>query len=119
MITHAEPRRGEIWMVDFNPTIGAEIQKIRPAIVISSNALGRLPLKVVVPITGWRQELAGNSWHLELQPTVTNGLAKRSAVDALQVRSVSRARFQRRLGRVTERELEAAVKALAIVGELA
>lgn len=52
-INSVGPRRGEIWLVDFNPTRGAEIQKQRPAIVVSSNAVGRLPIKLVAPITGW------------------------------------------------------------------
>jgi len=46
-------KRGEIWTVDFDPTKGAEIKKQRSALVISSDALGKLPLKVVVPITEW------------------------------------------------------------------
>nr|WP_310487775.1 type II toxin-antitoxin system PemK/MazF family toxin [Chamaesiphon sp. VAR_69_metabat_338] len=42
------PRRGEIWLVNLDPTVGAEIQKTRPAIVISSDYIGKLPLKLVV-----------------------------------------------------------------------
>ena len=45
------PKRGEIWLVNLNPTVGAEIHKTRPAIVISSDYIGKLPLKLVVPIT--------------------------------------------------------------------
>ena len=45
------PKRGEIWLVNLDPTVGAEIQKTRPAIVISSDYIGKLPLKLVVPIT--------------------------------------------------------------------
>ena len=48
------PKRGEIWRVNLDPTIGAEIKKIRPVIVISSDAVGKLPLKLVVPITEWK-----------------------------------------------------------------
>ncbi len=47
------PARGEIWLVNFNPQIGAEIEKLRPAVVVSINAIGRLPLRIVVPITAW------------------------------------------------------------------
>ncbi len=39
------PRRGEVWMVDFDPAVGAEIRKLRPAVVISVDAVGRLPLR--------------------------------------------------------------------------
>ena len=48
------PKRGEIWLVNFDPTIGAEIRKSRPAVVISSNAVGKLPIKLIAPITDWK-----------------------------------------------------------------
>jgi hypothetical protein len=40
------PQRGEIWLVNFDPTVGTEIQKTRPAVVVSSDAVGRLPIKL-------------------------------------------------------------------------
>ncbi len=43
--------RGEIWVVNLDPTIGAEIRKARPVIVISSDAVGVLPIKLVAPLT--------------------------------------------------------------------
>ncbi len=46
------PKRGEVWWVSLDPTRGAEMQKTRPAVVLSSNRLGRLPLRLVVPLTG-------------------------------------------------------------------
>jgi mRNA interferase MazF len=44
-------KQSEIWLLDLDPTIGAEIQKKRPAIIVNDDRLGKLPLKVVVPIT--------------------------------------------------------------------
>jgi mRNA interferase MazF len=44
-------RHGEIWLVDFAPKIGEEIDKIRPALIVSNDSIGKLRLKVVVPIT--------------------------------------------------------------------
>lgn len=113
-----KPKRGEIWTVDFDPTKGAEIQKQRPALVISSDAVGKLPLKLVVPITNWSPAFEGNIWHVRLEPTQQNGLTKTSAADALQVRSVSLDRFMDCRGRVTRQELEEIVQALAAVVEL-
>ena len=49
------PRRGEIWMVDLEPVRGSELQKIRPCVVVSSDGLGKLPVKLVAPITEWKQ----------------------------------------------------------------
>jgi mRNA interferase MazF len=54
MISADTPQRGEVWMVNFDPTIGTEIRKIRPAAVISSNTIGVLPIKLVAPITDWK-----------------------------------------------------------------
>ena len=44
-------KRSEIWMVNLDPTIGAEIKKTRPAIIVSGDSIGTLPLKVIVPVT--------------------------------------------------------------------
>jgi mRNA interferase MazF len=100
------PRRGEVWLVGFDPTVGAEIQKTRPAVVISSDALGRLPITLVVPITDWKDHYARNVWHIYLQPDSKNGLSKPSAADALQLRSLDHQRFIRRLGEVSSSMLE-------------
>ncbi|NEO53468.1 MAG: type II toxin-antitoxin system PemK/MazF family toxin [Okeania sp. SIO3B5] len=45
------PKRGDIWLTNFDPTIGSEIRKIRPAIIISSDGIGRLPIKLIAPTT--------------------------------------------------------------------
>ncbi|HWB86912.1 MAG TPA: type II toxin-antitoxin system PemK/MazF family toxin [Bryobacteraceae bacterium] len=112
------PKRGEVWYVDFDPTKGAEIQKRRPAVVISSDAVGKLPVKLVVPITNWNPAFETNIWHVRLDPSPQNGLKKSSAADALQVRSVSVDRFLERWGRITQQQLEEIVQAIAAVIEL-
>ena len=53
MIAVESPNRGEIWLVRFDPSIGDEINKSRPAVVVSSQALTKLLLRIVVPITAW------------------------------------------------------------------
>lgn len=113
----ARPKRGEVWTVDFDPTKGAEIQKQRPAIVISSDAVGKLPVKLVVPITKGSPAFESNIWHVRLEPHANNGLTKPSAADALQVRSVSVDRFTNRRGRITQHELEEIVQSVAAVIE--
>ena len=94
------PRRGEVWNLDFNPTVGSEIQKIRPAVIISSDGIGRLPIKLVAPITGWQVQFSQNTWHVRIEPNRTNGLTKVSAVDTLQIRGVDVRRFICRRGRL-------------------
>lgn len=117
MSTSEQPKRGEIWDIDLNPTKGQEINKTRPAVVISSDGIGKLRLKIVVPITEWQPSFDGNLWHVPLQPSAVNGLSKNSAADALQVRSLSLERFVKRRGRATKQELEEILQALAAVVE--
>jgi mRNA interferase MazF len=116
-ISSQNPNRGEIWDIDLNPTKGQEINKTRPAVVISSDGVGKLRLKIIVPITEWQPGFEGNLWHVPMQPTTVNGLVKHSAADALQVRSLSLERFVKCRGRATKQELEEIVQALATVVE--
>lgn len=95
------PQRGEIWLVNFDPTIGTEIRKTRPAVVVSSDAVGRLPIKLVAPLTDWKEHFAPNLWHVRIDPNPANGLTKVSAADALQLRGMDHRRFVRKLGQVS------------------
>jgi mRNA interferase MazF len=82
-------RQGEIWGIRLDPTVGAEIQKTRPALIINVDALGKLPLKVIAPITDWKNAYAAYPWMVKIDPDEGNGLAKPSAIDCFQIRSVS------------------------------
>jgi len=112
-----EPKRTEIWLVNFDPTIGTEIKKIRPAIVLSSDEVGRLPLKLIAPITDWKDYFSQNLWHICIAPNRDNGLSKISAIDVLQVRGVDTQRFIRRIGQVSEEQLQEIGSAIAAVIE--
>jgi len=92
------PKRGEVWLVNFDPTVGAEIKKRRPAVVLSSDAVGRLPIKLVAPVTDWKDYFKSNIWHILIEPDPSNGLSKMSAIDVLQLRGMDRQRFIRRMG---------------------
>jgi mRNA-degrading endonuclease toxin of MazEF toxin-antitoxin module len=54
MTTNPTPVRGEVWRIRFDPAEGDEIKKVRTAVVINENAIGRLRLKIVVPTTEWK-----------------------------------------------------------------
>jgi mRNA interferase MazF len=114
MATAPAPRRGEIWLVDFDPAVGAEIQKVRPAVVISMDTIGRLPLRMVVPITDWKPQHVNYPWFVELPASSTSGLAKDSGADAFQTKSVSQSRFVRLLGQVTFAQLDDIASAIAL-----
>jgi mRNA interferase MazF len=108
------PKRGEVWDVDFDPPQGAEIGKTRPAVVISEDAIGRLPLRIIVPITEWDSRYATYPWFVQIAPTPGNGLTKASGADTFQVKSVSETRFVRRRGTLTPAQLDDIAAAIAI-----
>jgi mRNA interferase MazF len=91
-------RKGDVWLINLDPTIGAEIKKTRPAVIVSEDAIGVLPLKVVVPVTDWKDRYAVAPWMVRLDPDGQNNLDKTSAADCFQVRSVSQERFVRQVG---------------------
>jgi len=111
------PRRGEIWRVNLDPTLGAEMKKMRPAVVISSDAVGVLPVKLVAPITKWKEWFIGLTWLVQINPDENNGLTEDSAVDALQVRGIAIERFVKKMGQINASQLEEVCTAIAIVIE--
>ncbi|MCK4389564.1 MAG: type II toxin-antitoxin system PemK/MazF family toxin [Desulfobacterales bacterium] len=107
--------RGEVWRINLDPTMGAEIKKTRPAVIVNDDAVGILPLKVIVPITKWKDRYAVAPWMVRLDPDAENGLDKPSAADAFQVRSLSQARFVQRTGKLSEAAMQDITEALAVV----
>jgi mRNA interferase MazF len=93
-------KRGEIWLVNLDPTMGSEIRKTRPAVIISSDLVGILPIKVIVPFTDWKERYAKAPWMVRVDPDDQNGLSKISAADGLQVRSVSQQRLVKYIGKL-------------------
>jgi mRNA interferase MazF len=114
-------KQGEIWLINLDPAIGAEIKKTRPAIIVNDNALGKLPLKVIVPITDWKDRYKLAPWMVKLEPNKQNGLSKDSSTDCFQIRSVSESRFVKRLGYVEDSMMDeirtALSKVLSIIEE--
>jgi len=108
------PRRGEIWTVRFDPSVGAEIRKIRPAVVVSVDTIGRLPLRIVVPVTDWQSTFAQLPWFVYLPASSANGLTKDSGADTFQVKSVSENRFVRFIGTISANALDDIASAVAL-----
>lgn len=107
--------RGEIWLINLAPTIGAEIKKTRPAVIVNDDAIGILPLKIIVPITEWKEEYDIAPWMVRINPEETNGLTKTSAADTFQVRSISQERFVKKLGKLSDTLMQKMTEALALV----
>lgn len=117
LTTDTSPRRGEIWLVNLDPTIGAEMRKTRPAVVLSTDNIRSLPLRLVAPITGWKGWYTESFWHVRLAPDSDNGLTKLSAVDTLQLRSVDVHRLGKRIGFVNVPLMEVIAATVAAVVE--
>jgi mRNA interferase MazF len=98
------PRRSEVWLVSLDPTIGHEIQKTRPAVIVSEDTYNRLNWVVtVIPITS--RERAEIDQTL-LEPP-EGGLNNRSVTLPDQIRAIDRRRLVKRLG---ELKLETMLK---------
>lgn len=108
-------KRGEVWLVNLNPTVGAEMQKTRPTVIVSDDRIGLLPLKVVVPITEWKDWQTDKPWMVRIEGTAENGLSKTSSADSFQVRSVSQDRFVRQLGKLSDASMQEITQALMVV----
>jgi mRNA interferase MazF len=108
-------KRNEIWLVNLDPTLGAEIQKTRPAIIVNDDALGLLPLRITVPITDWKSHYASAVWMVKIIPNSNNNLSKISSADCFQVRSISTKRFIKKIGVINTTEIEEIETALANV----
>lgn len=108
-------RQGGIWLVNLDPTVGAEIRKTRPCVILNDNAIGGLPLKVIAPITDLKERYRNVPWMLCLEPDSSNGLTKPSAIDLFQVRCLSEVRLVHEIGTITTVELALAQKALKLV----
>lgn len=108
-------RRGEVWLINLDPSLGAEIEKTRPAVIVSHDRIGLLPLRVIVPLTHWQERYAVAPWLIKIEPTLTNGILKPSAADTFQVRSVATQRFVKKLGELSAVEMESITQGLATV----
>jgi len=107
----------DIYLVDLNPTTGAEIKKARPCVIVSSNDIKVLPLKVIVPLLG-NNERHNKSWLVKIEPSEINGLKKTSTADPVHIRSVSHNRLIKKIGEIDEKTYQKLKNAIKIVLDL-
>ncbi|TET88419.1 MAG: type II toxin-antitoxin system PemK/MazF family toxin [Desulfobacteraceae bacterium] len=108
-------KQSEIWEINLSPTVGAEIKKKRPAVIINDDSIDVLPLRVIVPITQWKDKFSGAIWMIRIEQDSQNRLSKLSAIDTFQIRSISTARFIKKVGLISPdilSEIKTAVKAV-------
>ena len=108
-------KQGEVWLIDLDPTVGAELRKTRPAIIVNDNNLGKLPLKIIIPLTDWKERYELAPWMVKLPPDDTNRLSKDSSADCFQIRSVSEERLVKRIGSVSPHAMAEIRKAIMVV----
>ncbi len=90
--------QNEIWLIDLDPTKGAEIKKKRPTIIVNDNRLGKLPLKIIIPITDWKNRYKVAPWMVKIESSALSGLSKISCADCFQIRSLSQERLIKKIG---------------------
>jgi mRNA interferase MazF len=102
------PRRGDVFWVALDPSLGTEIRKTRPAVVVSNDSCNRYGTRVVVlPVTSNVTSLYPGEARIELK-----GRPARVLGD--QIRSIDKARLRGRLGRLGHEELTEVEDALRI-----
>jgi mRNA interferase MazF len=95
--------QGEIWDIYLSPTKGSEQAGRRPAVIISGNVMNTyLQVVIVCPLTTSIKNYKGN---VVLEPTTVNGLKATSEILTFHIRSVSKERFDRKIGDITKEQL--------------
>ena len=101
-------KRGEVWWVNFDPSVGGEVRKKRPAVIISNNAANQFLNRVqVVPLTGSVGKLYPSESYITLRRKKSKGMAD-------QLTTVSKKRLVNRAGRVSKTELEGLERAIML-----
>lgn len=96
----ASIKRGEVFLVNFDPTVGAEAKKTRPAVVVSNDVNNvHSPIVSISPITSNVTRIY--SFEVEI-PSGTGGLRTRSKIMVNQTRAVDKIRLIRKLGHLSE-----------------
>ena len=109
------PRRGDIWLVSLDPTVGHEIQKTRPAVVVTNDIYNRHNWVVlVVPLTS---NPTAEYDQVLVQPP-EGGLAHASVTLPDQMRAVDRSRLVQRLGRLKPETMRRVDRSLKVILDL-
>ncbi|MGV8118300.1 MAG: type II toxin-antitoxin system PemK/MazF family toxin [Candidatus Xenobiia bacterium LiM19] len=106
------PLRGEIWLVDFNPSVGTEIQKTRPALIVSNDAANRKYSKVtVIPLTSTIKE---TPVAVIIEPDEQNCLSTRSLIRVPDICTFDKKRLKGKVGNLAQNHVREVEKKLRI-----
>jgi len=96
-------KQGDIWYVNLNPVKGSEQAGYRPVVIISGNLLNQhLQIVIACPLTTSIKNYKGN---IILEPGSENGLKVRSEILLFHIRSISKERFVKQVGKIQKEEL--------------
>ena len=98
------PQRGEIWWVDFEPSIGTEIKKTRPALVISNDIANQKTTKIsLMPMTS---KIKTFPFTVTVEPTKENGLKTISLIKIPDICTFDKKRFKEKIGNLSTKILK-------------
>ncbi|EMQ6222651.1 type II toxin-antitoxin system PemK/MazF family toxin [Campylobacter jejuni] len=104
MVSSKIVKYGELWIADFEPQVGEEITKKRPALILSNNLFNsNQKLVFVVPLTTWQDKFYKGIWFLKIDKNATNNLNVDSAINCSQIKSFSKDRLIKKIGEVDEK----------------
>ena len=109
------PKRGEIWSVDWSPSRGSEQKGTRPSLILqpdSGNKNENYPNTIVLTISTKGKNIP---FHLQLNPTKENGLTIKSFIKCEQILTISKERLIKRIGFVNKDFLDKIENAVKIV----
>ena len=106
MAASSDYRLGSIWLVSFDPSIGTEIRKTRPAVIVSGTAFNQRSKVTVLPITSANPSDRLLPVIVPLVPSVTNGLSSDSFVVCVDPMTFDKRRLIQVLGQIEPNQLQ-------------
>ena len=97
------PKKGEIYLVNFDPTVGHEVKKKRPALILSNNIHNQYsPLVTVAPLSSNTNKVYPFEVYV---PKKLTGLNENSKIMIIQLRSIDKKRLINKIGNIEDKEI--------------
>ncbi|MFP4402428.1 MAG: type II toxin-antitoxin system PemK/MazF family toxin [Candidatus Nanoarchaeia archaeon] len=110
-----KPKRGEIWLIDWNPSRGSEQSGLRPSVIIQNdygNSNDKFPNTIITTISTKGRNIP---FHIQLTPNNSNRLTQVSFIKTEQILTISKERLIKKLGTITSEELKAVNEGIKIL----